>query len=324
MRFTKNPSAEVVERVRDIPFDFEEKALLHFLEEVNPCGQRYHHDGRNLIVTYRLRVNLLQFIRRWALTAKVRIVGLPLSVARKGYFGEAAGVTALVRRLPGFTLVLNGPGDLDLPKGHTLSTFELDLPFASFEGYLQALRSGYRRRCRKALEKRKALRVYPLAPADFDGALHALYEKVHGASSAKLEHLPLAYFQGMDGEITVFEEQETGRRVGFIQTCQVGDRLYFLFAGLDKEEAGAADLYLNLLLEVVRLGIAGGAAVIDFGQTAEESKLRLGCREVPLFLQAHHGNALLNRALRLLLPRVSYRPFQKRFHVFKEHYENHT
>ena len=69
MRFTKNPSAEVVERVRDIPFDFEEKALLHFLEEVNPCGQRYHHDGRNLIVTYRLRVNILKFIRRCALTA---------------------------------------------------------------------------------------------------------------------------------------------------------------------------------------------------------------------------------------------------------------
>lgn len=324
MRSTKNPSFEVTDHVNDVPFDFREKALLHFLEEVNPCGQRYYHDGRNLIATYRLRINLLQFTRRRALTAKVRIVGLPLSVARKGYFGDPAGVTALVRQLSGLTLVLNGPGDLDLPKGHTLSTFELDLPFDSLEEYLLAMRSAYRRRYRKALEKRAALKVYRLVPGEFDGGLHALYGKVHGASSAQLELLPLAYFQGMDAAVTVFEEKETGRRVGFVQTCQEGDRLHFLFAGFDREEDGAADLYLNLLLEVVRIGIAGGARVIDFGQTAEESKLRLGCREVPLYLQVHHGNALLEGALRRLLPLVSYRPFQKRFHVFKEHYENHT
>ena len=58
--------------------------------------------------------------------------------------------------------------------------------------------------------------------------------------------------------------------------------------------------------------------LIEFGQTAEESKLKIGCREVEKYLYVHHSNYIINYIIQELVSFVSYRPYKRSHHVFKE------
>ena len=137
-----------------------EKEFLEFLEAVNPCGQRYWFSEADgvLWVTYRLKLNLLNFLKWGRVAVPATMVGVPLSVAAPGYAvrepqGRARIENWIRSTLKGLTVILNVPeGEaFNLPKGLTLSSYVLDLGFEDFESYTAALRSPYRRQLRRAL-----------------------------------------------------------------------------------------------------------------------------------------------------------------------------
>lgn len=307
------------------------RPLLVLLEQVNPCGQRYlmaRSPGAggtaSLAVTYRHRLNLLAFGSRSLRAAvPVRIVGVPCSVAAPGLrigSPDSAGVLlAAIRSMPGLTLALNtsepvlGPGFVS---GPTLSACRLSIGWPHFEGYLAAMRSPHRRRIRQALARGAALEIERLpSPGRFDGELHRLYLNVFRRSSYPLECLDAEFFRRLDAEITVFRAQ--GRPAGFIQTRRTGERLDFLFGGLDHGLSRAFDVYWNMMLHIVRTGIETGCREIDFGQTAETTKLRLGCRRVPLYLHATHRSPLIRGLLRSVRRALCHTPSAEDPHVFR-------
>lgn len=309
-----------------------ERRALECLETVNPCGQRYAcaigapATPPALAVIYRHRLNLLTFGPRGPrLRWPVRIVGPPLSVATAGLAG-ADGVTrsallAHLRAQPGLTLALNteaGRLDDDFIAGPTLPTYRLAIAWDSFADYLAALRSPYRRRVRRALARGAALTVEsPADPAAFDAAWHNLYLNVYRRSRYPLECLTADYFRRYPAELAMFRTAD-GRPAGFAQFRRAGDRLWFLFGGLDDALRDACDTYWNLLLHLVRVGIERGCREVDFGQTAGTAKQRLGCRRVPLFMHATHRGALARRILRRLAPVLSHTPVAEEvLHVFR-------
>lgn len=73
-----------------------------------------------------------------------------------------------------------------------------------------------------------------------------------------------------------------------------------------------------MLLKIVEIGIEKKVKIVEFGQTAEESKLKIGCKEVYKYLYVHHSNFILNYIIQKLLPLMSYRPYRVRHNVFKE------
>ncbi len=306
------------------------RAQLALLERVNPCDQRYllapamAGGSASLAVTYRHRLNLLTFgPRALRLTLPLRIVGIPCSVAAPGLLlGEPASAAALLHALqqaPGLTLALNtaqpmlGPGFVS---GPTLPTCRLAIRWTSFDQYLAALRSPYRRRVMQALRRGAGLEIAPLAPpALFDNQLHQLYLNVFRRSPYPLECLGPDFFRQTPAELTVF--RAGGEPVGFVQSRRSGSRLVFLFGGLDHRRNRTLDVYWNLLLHLVRRGIDTGCQEIDFGQTAETTKLRLGCRRVPLYLHATHRRPLVRRLLHRFRPALCYTPAEEEPHVFR-------
>ena len=329
----------VFERAEQLPSEWEDSAagshlcrsMLALLEEVNPCGQRYllarsaaAGGAASLAVTYRHRLNLLTFgPRRLRAVVPVRIVGVPCSVAAPGFRtgspDSAAVLLAALRDAPGLTIVLNtdepglGP---DFVSGPTLPACRLTVRWRDFDRYLASLRSSYRRRIRQALARGAALEVGRLSPPGrFDGELHRLYLNVHRRSAYPLECLDAPFFRRMDAEITVFRAR--GRPAGFVQTRRSGDRLVFLFGGLDHGLTREFDVYWNMLLHIVRAGIESGCREIDLGQTAETTKLRLGCRRVPLYLHATHRSPLVRRLLRPFRRALCHTPSAEEPHVFR-------
>ena len=190
--------------------------------------------------------------------------------------------------------------------------------FEAFDDYLNKLRSSYRRRINKALTYRSNLIIKKIENSDFSEKHYKLYLSIMERTDNPLETLPIEFFQNYEAEIYEFIDKETRNVIGFIQLKKFDDRMCFLFVGFNKDEVKKYDLYYNMLLKIIEVGIENKVQIIEFGQTAEESKLKIGCKEVYKYLYVHHSNTIINFIIQKLLPFMSYRPYKTVHHVFKE------
>ncbi len=299
-----------------IGFKNELVELLKLLERVNPCNQSYYTGERSLVISYSLRINLLNFTNIFPLKMKVRVIGLPISICESGYFGDIEEVMETVKTMKGLTLILNGNKDLN-SRAKTLSTFILENHFNSFNNYLNSLRAPYRRRINKALVHRNNLFIRELSQDDFTYEHYLLYISIMKRTKNPLETLSIDYFKGYDAKLYEFLDRNTNRILGFIQLKVIDGQLYFLFCGFNIEDNKEYDLYYNMLLKVLEVGIEFGAKRINFGQTSEESKLKLGCVEKERYMAIYHHNRVINYLLNLFIPYFSYKTYKITHNVFK-------
>jgi Acetyltransferase (GNAT) domain len=209
-----------------------------------------------------------------------------------------------------------------------MNTF--DRRFADLDAYVNALRSRYRQCVRKSLEKSRTadLRYERVMDTDailrlYSPSLHRLYEAVALSSTQRLELLPLSFFHGLArhlhglvGLTLVY----TGDRVVAFNWNLLHEGVYhFLFAGLDYELNPSLDLYFNLMYAEMDQAFRAGAETLVIGQTADDFKSRLGCRQEPRFFYVASvglvANLILKSAGRLLLPEP---PPQPNHHVFRD------
>lgn len=327
----------VYHHARELPADWDgitgdnfylKKQFLKFIEENDPCEQRYymfHHangDPDTVLMTYRRsQFNLLMFTPvKVSLT--VTFIYVPLSVTRPGYAGNKEllpEITEILHSIKGYTIFLNTPGDFTVPGFIQTTTFPrcvLSIRWNTLDEYMMEMRSGYRRRYKLAIKRSTPLSFRMLeSNMDFDDRLYSLYEEVYEASPYRIEKLTKSFFQGPQTRIFVYSLD--GLDVGFIQLIENGAELIFEFVGFDHALNREYDIYISLLVRIVEYGIVNGFSTIDFGQTADEAKLKLGCRYQPLYALLHHSNGIIHWLTRLFINSIGYKPMdQDRFHVF--------
>ncbi|WP_312812706.1 hypothetical protein [Sedimentibacter sp.] len=291
--------------------------LLKLLEKVNPCNQEYEFTDSCFLISYSHKLNLFNFRNLFPLKANVQIIGLPVSVCMKGYFGNHVEIESIIKKKKGLKILLNGDNIFN-SGGKTLSSFVFDNKFSTFDDYLNSLRSPYRRRINKALNFRNKLNIRKIDNNEFNENHYKLYLSIMKRTENPLETLLPDFFREYDAEIYEFSDVYTNDIIGFIQLKTINDTLYFLFGGFNKEDIKLYDIYYNMLLKIIEVGIENQVSTIEFGQTAEESKLKIGCREQYKYLYVHHSNFLLNSIIQKLLPLLSYKPYSIKHHVFKD------
>lgn len=302
--------------------------FLRVMERANPCEQRYYGfrdaDGRLdsiLMTLVQERLNLLMFTPvTWRL--RMTLVYVPISASTAGMVcGEATRpqVEAFLAGMRGITLVLNQPEASALPgfaRTATCPRIRMKLRWASFHDYLHDLRSNYRYRYKKAAQKGASLTFRRLAnTGDFTERHYTLYEQVFNKSRIQVEKLSLDYFRECPATLLVFENNS--EPVGFVQLLDNGPELIFGFVGVDYAVNEQFDIYHNLMLKMVEYGIEHGYTTIDLGQTADETKLKLGGEYEYLCACLRHHHPLVNWLLARLLPRIGYQPIRQHFHVLK-------
>ena len=298
-------------------FNKELVPLLEILEKINPCNQEYELADDAIVISYFLKLNLFNFKGIFPLRMKVQIIGLPISMSGKGYWGEEASIQKIIQERKGLKVLLNGnPGFENA--GRTLSTFVFENRFPTFGDYLNALRSPYRRRIRQALDHREDLGIRVLDRKNFAQNHYKLYLSIMLRTENLLEILPIEFFRDYDAELYEFINIRSEEIMGFIQIKEMAGKLYFLFCGFEKKESRVHDLYYNMLLKIIEIGIEKQVESIEFGQTSEESKLKIGCREIPKYLYAHSSNPVWNWVVQLLIPAFSYKPYTLKHNVFKQ------
>lgn len=300
--------------------------FLSFMEEVDKCNQRYfvlYEDDMicNVFMMYtRPKYNMAMFTK-FALYQKMQMIYVPLSVTRPGIANEKHLdiIFEYLKKIKGPKMILNlnNHNPKGYAKGLTCPKCIFTNRFKSFEEYMNSLRSGYRRRYKKALSKSSSLKIEFLDDNSlFSEEMYECYLQVYNKSHIRVEKLPISFFRGKYFKIFTLRNSE--KVVGFGQMIENGSELIFEFVGVDYQYNDCYDTYHRILLEILRYGIEHNFKTIDFGQTADESKLKLGSEYTLLYAYLHHTNPILNFINSKLAKYIEYRPIETQYNVFKE------
>lgn len=309
------------EIVGDHPFL--KRDALRKLQDVNPCSQRYHLnlEKKIALVSYKLKIDLFTFSKYFTFKIPVNIIGVPMSVSKCGYVvgnqDNMDDLTRYIKSLKGFYVILNSQDLLKIARGKTLPTCKIDIQWDTLDDYMSSMRSHYRYRMKKAMEKFARVKVEELIDnSQFDEKMYDLYVNVYNRSNEKLEKLSIDFFRNFPSKIIKFSVDDEA--IAFIQLAGNGDELVFLFGGFIHGLNQKYDLYMNILLEIIKYGIEKGYKHIDLGQTAEETKLKLGAIQHTKYMYVHHSNSIMDAIISRLIDKFSYSHYEISHRVFKE------
>ena len=100
--------------------------------------------------------------------------------------------------------------------------------------------------------------------------------------------------------------------IAFFTTFQNHNELEAHFLGFTNDINRKYQVYLNILYDLIRLGIDSKAEYINFARTALEIKSSVGAIPVDLFYLAKHTNPLKNTLFTPILsyfnPKVEWKP----------------
>jgi hypothetical protein len=299
------------------------KRYLKVLENCNPCSQKYVIiNDRSAFVVYKLILNIFAY-SKLKFNLKVNIIGVPCSVAKSGYKTHSDDIKEMIdyiKKEKGSYIILNSDDSFlseELIRGETLPTCKMKISWDSFEAYKKDLRSHYRYRLNSAIKKGKEIKVKKLeCNSHFNEELYSLYENVYEKSDYKLEKLTINFFRDIPSEIYGFYVKE--KSVAFVQLGNINNELNFIFGGLDYSLNHRYDLYMNMLIFILRYGIENKYSAIDFGQTAEDTKMKLGAAYQRKFMHIYHPSSIVRYLIRFFEGSLSYKPLQVKFQVFKE------
>ena len=250
----------------------------------------------------------------------VTMIYLPMCVTRAGIVlgSLREEVLQTIRKMRGYTLVLNAPEENapEFSTGLTCPKCILRVEWDSFDGYVSALRSDYRNRLKKTFARTQEVTIRFIDnKTQFTRQLYELYLNVLNRSQTRIETLSPDYFRGE--KFCIFVAEKGGRPVGFVQLLENGKELIFEFVGMDYSANADGALYHRMLYEIIRYGTEHGFESIDFGQTADESKLKLGCAYTYLYAWLHHSSPLVNFFCKRAAPVLAWHSSGKTYRVFK-------
>lgn len=307
---------------------FQQRCFLTHAEKFNPCNQRYYmcvEEGRLLAaaIVYTLRIDLFAFSRLKS-PVKMHVTGIPCSVSSQGIFGDDAAVEHLKNHIcdveSGFLLMLNlrkKTGSARFVSGNTFPTFVIENTFSDWQGYFDALRSGYKRRIRLINQAGEGISFERLSCREFTPAMYQQYLQVYQRSEGKLERLNMDFFVHLPPEFLLTVCKRDGRVIGWNIGLFHQEMYYFFLGGIDYAFNKTNQTYLRLLTQLVKDGIESGAKFIELGQTAGIAKMRMGGRPVNLRMEAHHRIKLIHRVISMAGSLLEYRQKTENTNAFK-------
>lgn len=307
---------------------FQTKIFFIYLECYNPCNQRYYllfeeNQLRAGACVYTLKINLLTFAQIKSLLT-MQVIGIPATISPPGMMGEAGYTKALLEHIydqeKGLMLGMNLSPLIDCGPAvvmRTMPTIQLNLNFSTWQEYKDSLRADYRRKLMKTSSLFKDVETRKGNCSRFDETYYDLYIQILKRTSTPLETLSPAFFRNLPDDFLLTSYHYKEDILAWHITKPDGHVLYFFFGGTNYGLNDQFGAYFNNLQGIVREAINKGCSVVEFGQTAEIPKIRLGGVPVELNLFLFHRNKAINTLLRLIKNVLKYRRRIPVAHVFK-------
>ena len=185
------------------------------------------------------------------------------------------------------------------------------------DDYLNAMSSKYRVRYRRARKKNKDVIRKELEVEDarrLSGQLYGLYLEIASKADFNVAHLPENYFAEFKAafpkSFRIFAYYVKEQLIGFCTTFLNYSELEAHFLGFQQQSNHQYQLYLNMLYDMVEIGIQNKVKSINFARTALEIKSSIGA--VPqvytsFFKHTNYlPNALMPIIINLFEPKVEW------------------
>lgn len=201
----------------------------------------------------------------------------------------------------------------------------LSLPFRDMDAYLGAMSTKYRTRAKRAMKKLDGIEKRVLSYEDILQELPTIYRLYRDiANNAGFNMLDLneqylaALKQHLGEHFQMFAYYREGQLVAFYTVIRNHDELEAHFLGYEKSLNHEYQLYLNILYDIVKLGLEGHCHQIVFARTALEIKSSVGAVAQDLYCYLRHQNSVANKFAPYILDYLKpVEEWQPR-HPFKE------
>ncbi|MBN9236801.1 MULTISPECIES: GNAT family N-acetyltransferase [Phyllobacteriaceae] len=182
------------------------------------------------------------------------------------------------------------------------------------DAYLARLSAATRKDVKRKLKTRDAVRVERRTDiTGLESEIAALYRSTQENSQLRygdFEELPSRYFEEVSrrlGKDAVFQLYWIGDRLAAFNLLLVGvDRVVDKFLGMAYPLARDHNLYVVSWMENLSFCREIGRPLLQTGQTAYASKIRMGSRLEPSAIYVKHTNGLLNRGLAAIAPWLAF------------------
>lgn len=184
----------------------------------------------------------------------------------------------------------------------------LDLHFANMEEYLGAMSTKYRTRAKRAFKKLDGIEHKKLSYAEIQAELptiYRLYKDIANNAGFNMVDLNEQYLaaleRDLEGRFQMFAYYLEGKLVAFYTTIQNNEELEAHFLGYEKTLNHDYQLYLNILYDIVKIGLEAGCKHVVFARTALEIKSSVGAVAQPLYCYLRHQHSVANKFVPTLL-----------------------
>lgn len=184
----------------------------------------------------------------------------------------------------------------------------------SWKDYLDALRSKYRIRAKRAFKKSASVTFKELNLKDvehYNDRLYQLYLNVWQNAGFSLYKLSPNYFYAMkfnlQHKFKIYGGFTMDKLICFYSIIENHEQLEAGFLGYENQTQEDYQLYLRSLYEIIQYGIDYGFDEIDFSRTALEIKSSVGAEPIATFGLLKHTNPIINRGLRSVFAKF-YQP----------------
>lgn len=173
--------------------------------------------------------------------------------------------------------------------------------YETFDGYIDAIISKYKKRYRSIAKKGLELRTVDFSEDDIQhnaAVIGVLFNNVQGKAGFKFTEADVRYMMSLKknlGEKYLFRAYYLENiMVGFLSAIISDDLLEAHFIGVDYQYNHKYEVYQNLLYDFLKLGIEYKVQRINYGRTAMEIKSNIGAKAHVAHIYIKHRNKFLN------------------------------
>jgi predicted N-acyltransferase len=288
----------VVERTAELPVAW---VRLRFLVCGNLLAPGPHGvafaEGEDPSTLWPAVVEALHRIRRSS-----TIFGESDMVMIKDLTDEQAGAGAALRK-SAFRLFETEPN----------MVLQLKSSWASFDDFLNDMKSEYRIRIKKTLhsldESGVVLERFDSEQVEANATeIAQLYHQVHDRKRLRLATIgekwipALARLYQDDFRTMVARHKESGKILGFVTAIRDGNNAFGYYVGFDKVEAAkGTPLYVSLVYACITQAIEMRASRVVLGRTALGPKAQIGAKPQTMHSYLRHRSSVLNLAVPSIL-----------------------
>ena len=197
---------------------------------------------------------------------------------------------------------------------------EINEDWISFEDYLNAIKTKFRVKAKKALQLSKDIIIKEVNDHNIENKLPqmtSLYKKVVNNADFNLSHFNLESYKTLKsafGEKYILKTFELdGKIVGFMSGMINQNSLDAHFVGLDYSLNRQYAIYQRMLYDYIQIAIAKKIKTLNFGRTASEIKSSVGAKPQDLTMYLRHKKGITNKIVKLFLQYIQPSPFRQHF-----------